>query len=166
MMFKMTSSTKYPAILFISKLVRFFAWSSLILTVIVLVMLFQAETRLGISTIQALVGVGVIGGFFTLALFAIAEILIVLIDIEFNTRKSVESGKNKLISDTQQNPVAPQSIENKGQLAAIEKIRKHGISVQVVEVEDGENRYVIVKGTSVKQINKNSELIKYADDLN
>jgi len=51
-------------------------------------------------------------------------------------------------------------------IPAFASIRKHGISVQVVETGDGGNRYVIVKGTSVKQINKDSELIKYADDLN
>jgi hypothetical protein len=47
--------------------------------------------RDGMTAILAFIGVGVFGGFLTLGLFAIAESLIVLIDIEYNTRKSSQS---------------------------------------------------------------------------
>lgn len=184
----MSDNTRYPAILFISKVIRFFAWCSLLLTVLGMIFIFFAASfyaagiREGITVILGVVAVGVFGGFITLGLFAVAESLIVLIDIEYNTRKSAQSMtktqeyeikkinefKNNISSqifnsktNSTNNPIKIQSVSE-----AIKKIKESGIDLEIVEVGATDNKYLLKKGTTVRYIYKDQELIEYAEELN
>ena len=61
----MSDNTRYPAILFISNVIRFFAWCSLILTVLGMIFVLASGMRDGMTAIIAFIGVGVFGGFLT-----------------------------------------------------------------------------------------------------
>jgi hypothetical protein len=177
----MSDNTRYPAILFISKVIRFFAWCSLLLTVVGMIFVFFVLIRDGLIAILAVFGAGVFGGFFTLGLFAIAESLIVLIDIEYNTRKSsqlmtkiqeVDHAKRNEIKnnfpsenlDSKTNPKS-QNIKIKTVSEAIRKIKDSGIDLEIVEAGATDNKYLLKKGTTVRYIYKDLELMEYAEEL-
>lgn len=178
----MTDNTRYPAILFISKVIRFFAWCSLILTVLAMVFTLVVGLREGFSAILAFFGIGIFGGFLTLALFAIAESMIVLIDIEYNTRSTSSSilkvadtaskkidaapnfnNSNKL--ESQNEPRKVEKLKVKSVAEAIRKLTEAGIDVKITEAGATDNKYLITKGTTTKYIYKDAELIDYANEI-
>ncbi len=174
----MSDNTRYPAILFISKVIRFFAWCSLVLTIIGMIFILMAGFRDGMSAILAFFGVGVLGGFLTLGLFAIAESLIVLIDIEYNTRKSSssivkiqnleidrKSEKNSSTNEESRNQVKNTPLKIKSVSDAIKKIKENGIDLEIVETGAIDNKYLLKKGTTSRYIYKDQELINYAEEL-
>src|SRR5574343_780828 len=175
----MTDNTRYPAILFISKIIRFFAWCSLILTVLAMIFTLVVGLRDGFSAILAFFGIGIFGGFLTLALFAIAESMIVLIDIEYNTRstsnstaKFSEIERVKIqqqptfnMQKTSSEEAVKQKIEKvkiKSVAEAIKKLNDNGVEVKIVEPGATDNKYLIIKGSTTKYIYKDAELIEYA----
>ncbi len=177
----MSDNTRYPAILFISKVIRFFAWCSLILTVLGMIFVLVSGMRDGISAILAFIGVGILGGFLTLGLFAIAESLIVLIDIEYNTRKSSQSmtkiqeieldKKNEIKSRAATentnigSKIVKPIVKIKSVPEAIKKIKESGIHLEIVEAGATDNKYLLKKGTTVRYIYKDQELMEYAEEL-
>ncbi len=175
----MTDNSRYPAILFISKVIRFFAWCFLILTVSGMVFVLSFGFRDGFSTIIAFLGIGISGGFFTLALFAIAESLIVMIDIEFNTRttaslidkvRSFEKTNKEIRHTINSNEKSSEEIKSSkikinSISEAIKKLKQGGIDVQIVEAGATDNKYLIVKGTTTRYIYKDAELIELANEI-
>ncbi len=177
----MSDNTRYPAILFISKVIRFFAWCSLILTVIGMIFVLVSGMRDGMTAILAFIGVGVFGGFLTLGLFAIAESLIVLIDIEYNTRKSSQSmikiqeievdKKNEIKSRAATentnigSKIVKSTVKIKSVSEAIKKIKESGIHLEIVEAGATDNKYLLKKGTTIRYIYKDQELMEYAEEL-
>jgi hypothetical protein len=88
----MSENTKYPAILFISKVIRFFAWCCITLAafamIYIIILAFDGVSKDRVFVfLGVLVGTPLLGGFLALILFSIAESMMVLIDIEYNTRK-------------------------------------------------------------------------------
>ncbi len=177
----MSDNTRYPAILFISKVIRFVAWCSLILTVLGMIFVFFVLIRDGFIAIFAVFGAAVFGGFLTLGLFALAESLIVLIDIEYNTRKSSQSMtriqeieidkknemKSRAISENSNvgTKISKATVKIKSVSEAIKKIKESGIDLEIVEVGATDNKYLLKKGTTIRYIYKDQELIEYAEDL-
>jgi hypothetical protein len=166
-------NTRYPAILFISKVIRFFAWCSLFFTVLAMI-IFLGRIDEGASAFAAIVGVGIIGGFFTLALFATAEGLIVLIDIEKNTRVHAAGLTGPLKTNNIENnfkihPVVltktvenkPKNNENINSVShAMNYLKSKGVQVNI---RDG--KYSIVYNGEIINFYKDSELIEYASTL-
>lgn len=75
------TDNRYPALKIVSGWLRFAAWTTVILTgIVTLIALFKESF---IPAILFLIS----GGFLAILQFAIAESVIVLVDIEFNTRK-------------------------------------------------------------------------------
>lgn len=176
----MSDNTRYPAILFISKVIRFVAWCSLLLTVLGMIFVFFVLIRDGFIAILAVFGAAVFGGFLTLGLFALAESLIVLIDIEYNTRKSSQSMvkiqeleidkknemKSRAISENSNSKkISKPTVKIKSVSEAIKKIKENGIDLEIVEVGATDNKYLLKKGTTIRYIYKDQELIEYAEDL-
>ncbi len=175
----MTDNTRYPAILFISKVIRFVAWCSLVLTVLGMIFVLVAGIRDGMAAILAFIGVAVFGGFLTLGLFALAESLIVLIDIEYNTRKSSQSMvkiqeneidkkmKSRVTSENYNidTKIAKSTVKIKSVSEAIKKIKESGIDLEIVEVGATDNKYLLKKGTTTRYIYKDQELMEYAEEL-
>jgi hypothetical protein len=177
----MSDNTRYPAILFISKVIRFVAWCSLVFTVLGMIFVLVAGIRDGMTAILAFIGVGIFGGFLTLGLFALAESLIVLIDIEYNTRKSSQSivkiqeieldkrkeNKSKEVSENLN--IGSKIIKTTGAIKsvaeAIKKIKESGIELEIVEAGNTDNKYLLKKGTTIRYIYKDQELIAYAEEL-
>lgn len=177
----MSDNTRYPAILFISKVIRFVAWCSLVFTVLGMIIVLVAGTRDGMTAILAFIGVGIFGGFLTLGLFALAESLIVLIDIEYNTRKSSQSivkiqeieldkkkeFKTREISENSNigSKIFKTTVEIKTIDEAIKKIKESGIELEIIEVGATEKKYLLKKGTTIRYIYKDQELMEYAEEL-
>lgn len=177
----MSDNTRYPAILFISKVIRFVAWCSLVLTVLGMIFVLVAGIRDGMTAILAFIGVAVFGGFLTLGLFALAESLIVLIDIEYNTRKSSQSMvkiqeiendkknemKSRAISENSNigTKISKSTVKIKSVSEAIKKIKESGIDLEIVEAGATDNKYLLKKGTTIRYIYKDQELMEYAEEL-
>jgi hypothetical protein len=80
---------RYPALLTISKILEIFGWILAIFTLIyVLVQLAFVYTLSKDLGGFAVLGILPIGGLFALFHFALAEIIKVIIDIEYNTRNN------------------------------------------------------------------------------
>jgi len=74
---------RYPALLTISKIIEIFAWILAIFTLLAFV--YTLSKDVGGDAVLAILP---IGGLFALFHFAIAEIIKVIIDIEYNTRNN------------------------------------------------------------------------------
>jgi hypothetical protein len=169
---KMHDNTRYPAILFISKVIRFFAWCSIAFTAIAMIILL-GKIGDGFSSFLAFIGAGVVGGFLALALFAIAESLIVLIDIEYNTRKNLveKNGSDKSIVENNFKPPnigVNKLVENKPKNNENIDSISHAIAylkTKEIHVKIRDGKYSIFVNGETIYFYKDSELIEYASTI-
>ena len=102
------SNTKYPALSFISKVFRFFGWANLIISVI-----FMLAALINKEPLGFVAALGIVFG--ALICFVFAEAIIVLVDIEYNTRDKNENQKEVLgpsSKTTTESQEVPQQVKN------------------------------------------------------
>ena len=100
---------KYPALRFLSTLLRFCAWMILAATLLACLI---ALTKGGDFRFIITIAVLVIGGFLGVILFAIAESLVVLVDIEFNTRNAASNAMGEMHVITPSSESISQNIDD------------------------------------------------------
>jgi hypothetical protein len=175
------SNNKYPALSFISTVFKIFGWVNvLIAAVCVLYALFQG------ASIVFFVGIGTL--FSALLCFAFAEAIIVLVDIEYNTRMKVNIKEEMLISNVNE-PLEDETISpsqvinqkdegldlnhprvqdvNKAAMDDISKLRRNGYQLISTKITPTTECWVLMSQLDSTKFEMNSlkELSEFASNF-
>lgn len=161
------SNNKYPALKLVSQWLTFIAWCTVLITIIsALIFIFKEGFIFAIA-------IAVSGAFFSIIQFAIAESIIVLVDIEFNTRNSA---RNTLSDDEKIKVEKDEAFKLKKASTEtsdsesnyyVEKVCRHGATlVETINNSDG-SKWIFKsnKDGSLFEFDSFEELSKFANAL-
>ncbi len=175
----MSRENRYPVLLFICTLYRFFGWCSILMTVFGVIFVFNASSvqDAGHAFIAALLII-LVGGFSSILQFAIAEGIVLLVDIEQNTRlgtgarptDDVRPGYTSYANFPSFAPKGSEFVDAGGfvqsrsgsVIDALGRLRAKGVDVQVARSGSNGLKFTVVNGGTTLYFYSESDFLAYA----